>query len=50
MTLAIVIGAGLGAVAGEKSHSRVSPKALRYAYAGVIAIVAARVWLTLLWP
>ena len=48
MTLAIIIGASVGAIAGEKSHSRVSPKALRYAYAGVIAVVALRIWITLL--
>ena len=48
MTLAIIAGAGLGALAGEKCHSRVSPKVLRYAYAGIIAVVALRVWITLL--
>jgi len=48
MTLAVLIGTGLGAIAGEKSHSRVSPKVLRYAYAGVIAVVALRIWVTLL--
>jgi uncharacterized protein len=48
MTVAIVVGASIGAIAGEKSHSRVSPQALRYVYAGVIAVVALRIWLTLL--
>jgi len=48
MTLAIILGSTLGAIAGEKSHSRVSPKVLRYAYAGVIAVVALRIWITLL--
>lgn len=48
MTLAIIIGASVGAFAGEKSHSRVSTKVLRYVYAGVIAVVALRIWLTLL--
>ncbi|MDH3442617.1 MAG: sulfite exporter TauE/SafE family protein [Deltaproteobacteria bacterium] len=48
MTVAVLIGAGVGAIAGEKCHSRVSPKVLRYAYAGVIAIVAVRIWSTLL--
>jgi uncharacterized membrane protein YfcA len=47
MTLAIIIGASVGAIAGERSHSRVSPQALRYAYAGIIAVVAIRVWLTI---
>lgn len=48
MALAVVIGAGLGALAGEWSHSRVSPRVLRYTYAAVIGVVAIRVWITLL--
>ena len=48
MTVAVLVGAGLGAFSGEKCHSRVSPKVLRYAYAGIIAIVTLRVWITLL--
>jgi uncharacterized membrane protein YfcA len=48
MTLAVLIGAALGALAGEKCHGRVSPLVLRYTYAGIIAIVALRVWSTLL--
>jgi uncharacterized membrane protein YfcA len=47
MTIAIIVGASLGALAGEKSHSRVSPRALRYVYSAVIAVVALRVWITL---
>ena len=48
MSVAVILGAGVGAIAGEKCHSRVSPQFLRYAYAGVIAIVALRIWSTLL--
>jgi uncharacterized membrane protein YfcA len=48
MTIAIIAGASVGAFAGEKCHSRVSPAVLRYAYAGVIAVVAVRIWSTLL--
>ena len=48
MTLGIIIGASLGAVIGEKSHTRVSSKVLRFTYAGVIAVVALRIWITLL--
>jgi hypothetical protein len=48
LTVAVLIGAGLGAFAGEKCHGRVSPQVLRYAYAGVIAVVALRIWSTLL--
>jgi uncharacterized membrane protein YfcA len=49
MTVVVILGASLGAIIGEKSHSRASPKILRFAYAGVIAIVALRVWISLLW-
>ncbi len=48
MALAVVIGAGLGALAGEWSHRRVSPPVLRYVYAGVIGLVAVRIWITIL--
>jgi uncharacterized membrane protein YfcA len=48
MTLAVLLGAGIGAIAGEKCHARVSPQILRYTYAGVIAIVALRIWATIL--
>lgn len=48
MTLAVVVGAGLGALGGEWSHSRVSPRVLCYVYAGVIGVVAVGVWITLL--
>ena len=48
MTLAVIIGASLGALVGEKCHSRVSPQFLRHAYSLVVAIVALRIWLTLL--
>jgi uncharacterized membrane protein YfcA len=49
MTVVVILGASLGAAIGEKSHSRASPKILRFAYACVIAIVALRVWISLLW-
>jgi uncharacterized protein len=48
MTCAIIAGASLGAFTGEKCHGRASPQVLRYTYAGVIAIVALRVWATIL--
>ena len=48
MTLAVVIGAGVGALSGERSHGRVSPHVLRYVYAVVIGVVAVRIWITLL--
>ncbi len=48
MTVAVIIGASVGAIAGEKSHSRVSPRVLRYVYSAIVGIVALRVWITLL--
>jgi len=48
MTIAVVIGVSAGAIAGEMCHSRVSPRVLRHAFSVVIAIVAVRIWLTLL--
>lgn len=48
MTVVVVLGASLGALIGEKSHSRVSPHILRYVYSAVIALVAVRIWITLL--
>ena len=48
MALAVVIGASVGALAGERSHGQVSPRVLRYVYAGVVGVVAVRIWITLL--
>ncbi|MGH7809012.1 MAG: sulfite exporter TauE/SafE family protein [Candidatus Binatia bacterium] len=48
MTIAVIIGASLGAISGEKLHSCASPQALRYAYCIVIGLVALRVWITIL--
>jgi uncharacterized membrane protein YfcA len=48
MSMAIIAGASLGAFAGEKCHGRVSPAVLRYAYAGIVAVVALRIWSTIL--
>lgn len=48
MTFAVLVGAGLGALGGEWSHGRISPRTLRYIYAAVIGLVAVAVWITLL--
>ena len=48
MALAVITGAGVGAFAGEWSSERVSPRVLRYVYAGVIGVVAVRIWITIL--
>jgi uncharacterized membrane protein YfcA len=48
MSVAVIAGASIGAFVGEKCHGRVSAQVLRYTYAGIIAIVALRVWSTIL--
>jgi uncharacterized membrane protein YfcA len=48
MTIVTLMGAGLGALIGERCHSLVSPRILRYAYAAIVAIVALRIWTTIL--
>jgi uncharacterized protein len=44
----VIIGAAIGAVIGEKLHSKISAQTLRQIYALMVAIIAARVWMTLL--
>ena len=48
MTLTVVIGAAFGALGGEWSHRRVSPRALRYVYAGMVMVIALTVWISIL--
>lgn len=48
MTLAVVFGAAFGALGGEWSHNRISPRVLRYVYAGMVGMITVRVWITLL--
>jgi uncharacterized membrane protein YfcA len=45
---AVVFGAGLGALAGEKVHRRVTASTLRIVYAIMVLLITIRVWLTLL--
>jgi uncharacterized protein len=44
----VVAGAAIGALIGEKLHSRISTQTLRQIYGVMVAIIAARVWITLL--
>jgi uncharacterized membrane protein YfcA len=44
----VVIGAGIGAILGEKVHRRCSTLILRYLYAGMVGIIAVRIWLSIL--
>jgi uncharacterized membrane protein YfcA len=48
MALAVVVGASAGALAGERIHARVSPRVLRYVYAGMVGVITLRIWITLL--
>ena len=44
----VVTGAMLGALAGERVHRRLSSVVLRRIYAAMVALIAIRVWLTIL--
>jgi uncharacterized membrane protein YfcA len=48
MATAVTFGAVVGALAGERIHGRVSARTLRYIYAAMVALIAVRVWLTIL--
>ena len=48
LTAAVIMGAGLGALAGEKAHRRVSAATLRIVYGIMVLLITVRVWLTLL--
>jgi len=44
----VVIGAAFGAFAGEQLHRRLSIQILRIVYATMVALIALRIWLTIL--
>lgn len=44
----VICGGGIGALAGEIVHRRVPTKGLRIIYAVMVALIAVRVWLTIL--
>lgn len=48
MALVVVLGTGVGATAGEWTHSRLSTPVLRYVYAGMVGAITVRIWITLL--
>lgn len=48
MATVVVIGAGIGALLGEKVHRRFSTPILRYLYAGMVGIITVRIWLSIL--
>jgi uncharacterized membrane protein YfcA len=44
----VVMGAALGALAGEQLHRRLSIQTLRIVYTAMVALIALRIWLTIL--
>lgn len=48
MALVVALGTGVGATAGEWTHSRLSVPVLRYVYAGMVGAITVRIWITLL--
>ena len=47
ITVAVVVGAGLGALVGERVHRLASTRMLRMIYAAMVFLVTIRVWLTI---
>jgi uncharacterized membrane protein YfcA len=47
VAMLVVIGAGIGALAGERVHRQVPAPILRYVYGAMVALIALRVWLTI---
>ena len=47
IAIAVIGGAGLGAIAGEKAHRLASTRLLRIIYAVMVFLVTIRVWLTI---
>jgi len=46
--ISVILGAGAGALAGERSHGWFSPRVLRFIYAVMVGVITLRVWLTIL--
>jgi len=44
----VVIGAGIGAMLGERIHGRLPAPILRQIYAAIVGLIAVRVWLSIL--
>jgi len=47
IAIAVIVGAAIGAIAGEKAHRRVSTQALRVVYAAMVLLITIRIWLTI---
>jgi len=46
--MVVVLGAGFGALLGERIHSRLSTSILRSIYSGMVGLIAVRIWLSIL--
>jgi len=44
----VVIGASIGALAGERIHCRLPTPILRYIYSAMVGLIAVRIWLSIL--
>jgi uncharacterized membrane protein YfcA len=47
MAVAVIVGAALGAVAGERAHRHLSTQVLRIVYAAMVLLITVRIWLTI---
>lgn len=47
IAVAVVLGAAIGALAGEKAHRLTSTRTLRIIYAAMVFLVTVRVWMTI---
>ena len=48
ITTAVVIGASIGALVGERIHRRLPTPTLRSIYSGLVGLIAVRIWLSIL--
>jgi uncharacterized membrane protein YfcA len=44
----VVLGAAVGALLGERIHGRMPTRVLRYVYGGMVALIALRIWISVL--
>jgi uncharacterized protein len=48
IAMVVVLGAGIGALVGERIHSRLATHTLRYVYGVMVGLIAVRIWLSIL--
>lgn len=48
IAMVVVIGAGIGALVGERIHRWLATPMLRYVYAAMVGLIAIRIWLSIL--